>query len=218
LFVATRPANALGDPRQWERATRAIRDACDRVGLAYHIDEGGGAFYGPKLDIMVRDAIGREWQLSTVQVDFNLPERFDLTYRGADGGDHRPVMIHRALLGSLERFFGVLIEHYAGAFPVWLAPVQAIVIPIGEAQFDYADGVGRTLADAGFRVDVDRSNERLQKKIAVAQSRKVPYMLVVGKSEAATGQVNVRSRSGEQQAMDAEAFARKLTDDVAARR
>ncbi len=214
MFVSTKPANALGDDALWERATKAIIAACDHAGLKYEMDEGGGAFYGPKLDIKVRDAIGREWQLSTVQVDFNLPERFGLTYRGADGAEHRPVMIHRALCGSLERFFGVLIEHYAGAFPAWLAPVQAVLVPISEDQLAYADSVAASLRSAGFRIEVDTSNERLQKKIRNQQMRKVPYMLVVGKSEVADAKVNVRSRSGEQETMTAEAFAVKLAEEV----
>ena len=217
LFVSTKPENALGDDGLWERATAAIMAACDHAGLKYEIDEGGGAFYGPKLDIKVRDAIGREWQLSTVQVDFNLPARFGLTYTGADGAEHQPVMIHRALCGSLERFMGVLIEHYAGAFPVWLAPVQAVVLPISEDQVPYAERVAATLSSAGYRVEVDRSNERLQKKIRTQQLRKVPYMLVVGKSEVADGTVNVRARSGEQTTMSLEEFGIKLRDEVAAR-
>jgi threonyl-tRNA synthetase len=217
MFVSTKPPNALGDDALWERATNAIKAACEHAGLAYEIDEGGGAFYGPKLDIKVRDAIGREWQLSTVQVDFNLPERFGLTYAGADGTEHRPVMIHRALCGSLERFMGVLIEHYAGAFPAWLAPVQAVVLPIAEDQVPYAERVAMSLASAGFRVEVDRSNERLQKKIRNQQMRKVPYMLVVGKSEVAENKVNVRSRSGEQVTMTPEEFAVKLGEEVAAK-
>jgi threonyl-tRNA synthetase len=217
LFVSTKPPNALGDDALWERATNAIKAACDHAGLSYEIDEGGGAFYGPKLDIKVRDAIGREWQLSTVQVDFNLPERFALTYTGADGTEHRPVMIHRALCGSLERFMGVLIEHYAGAFPVWLAPVQAVVLPIGEAQLDYAGTVAAALTGAGFRVEVDDSNERLQKKIRNQQMQKVPYMLVVGKSEVADGTVNVRARSGDQETMTVKEFAAKLDGEVASR-
>jgi len=217
MFVSTKPEKALGDDALWERATKAIMAACDHACLKYEIDEGGGAFYGPKLDIKVRDAIGREWQLSTVQVDFNLPARFKLTYTGADGAEHQPVMIHRALCGSLERFMGVLIEHYAGAFPVWLAPVQAVVLPIAEDQIPYAERVAASLASAGFRVEVDRSNERLQKKIRNQQLRKVPYMLVVGKSEIAEDKVNVRSRSGEQESMTAEAFAMKLRDEVASK-
>jgi len=214
LFVATRPDKALGDEAAWERATSAIKNACDNAGLPYEMDEGGGAFYGPKLDIKVRDAIGRDWQLSTVQVDFNLPERFELTYVGQDGAEHRPVMIHRALLGSLERFFGVLVEHYGGAFPVWLAPVQAVVLPIADGQFEYAASVAKRLRDAGFRIDVDDSNERLQKKIKMQQGRKVPYMLVVGKNEAAAGEVNVRTRAGDQSAMTIDAFLARLTDDT----
>ena len=214
MFVSTKPTNALGDDALWERATNAIKAACEHAGLKYEIDEGGGAFYGPKLDIKVRDAIGREWQLSTVQVDFNLPERFGLTYVGADGAEHRPVMIHRALCGSLERFMGVLIEHYAGAFPAWLAPVQAVVLPISEDQLPYARTVERSLVAAGFRVEVDEANERLQKKIRTQQMRKVPYMLVVGKSEAASGQVNVRSREGTQASMTPEEFAEKLAAEV----
>ncbi len=214
LFVSTKPPNALGDDALWERATDAIKAACDHAGLKYEIDEGGGAFYGPKLDVKVRDAIGREWQLSTVQVDFNLPERFKLVYVGADGAEHQPVMIHRALCGSLERFMGVLIEHYAGAFPAWLAPVQAVVLPISEDQIPYAERVAASLSSAGFRMDIDRSNERLQKKIRNQQMRKVPYMLVVGKSEVADGTVNVRSRAGDQETMSIEGFGIKLRDEV----
>jgi threonyl-tRNA synthetase len=217
IFVSTRPEKALGAVAIWERATDAIKAACENAKLPYEIDEGGGAFYGPKLDINVRDAIGREWQLSTVQVDFNLPERFELTYVGADGAEHRPVMIHRALLGSLERFFGVLIEHYGGAFPVWLAPVQAVVLPIGEGQFEYAASIVAAVREAGFRVEADESNERLQKKIKMQQGRKIPYMLVVGKSEAASGEVNVRTRTGEQSAMTIQAFVDRLTADTASR-
>ena len=217
FYVSTRPEKYLGDPATWERYTEPIKRACANAGLKYEIEEGGGAFYGPKLDIKVRDAIGREWQLSTVQVDFNLPERFGLTYVGADGAEHRPVMIHRALLGSLERFFGVIIEHFAGAFPVWLAPVQAVVLSIADEQMAYAKKVAAVLAERGFRVEVDRSNERLQKKIRNHQLRKVPYMLVVGKNEVAAGKVNVRDRSGNQTAIRLDAFIDKLTAEVKAR-
>ncbi len=217
FFVATRPDKAIGDPAIWDRATDAIKRACEKVGISYEIDEGGGAFYGPKLDIMVRDAIGREWQLSTVQVDLNLPERFGLVYAGADGADHRPVMIHRALLGSLERLFGVLIEHFGGAFPAWLAPIQAVVIPITDDQFEYARGISDVLFAQGFRIEVDASNDRLQKKIRNQQMRKIPYMLIVGKAEAAERTVNVRSRSGEQRSMTADAFGVELAAEVAAR-
>jgi threonyl-tRNA synthetase len=217
FFVATRPEKAIGDPEVWDRATEAIKRACENVGLEYEMDEGGGAFYGPKLDIMVRDAIGREWQLSTVQADFNLPERFDLKYAGSDGTEHRPVMIHRALLGSLERLFGVLIEHFGGAFPAWLAPVQAVVLPIADDQTEYAERINAMLFARGFRSEVDRTNERLQKKIRNQQLRKIPYMLVAGKTEVADGTVNVRTRAGDQSTMPAEKFADMLAAEVAAR-
>ncbi|HXN08610.1 MAG TPA: threonine--tRNA ligase [Candidatus Acidoferrales bacterium] len=215
-YISTRPDKGLGDDAVWQRATTAIRNAVESKGLAYEIDEGGGTFYGPKLDIKVRDAIGREWQLSTVQVDYVLPERFGLTFRGADGAEHRPVMIHRALLGSLERFMGVLIEHYAGAFPVWLAPVQVVLLPITDGQVEYARSIASQLSGAGFRVELDDSNERLQKKIRNQQLQKVPYMLVVGKTEVADGTVNVRARSGDQQTMTAAEFLTKLSSEVAA--
>ena len=175
-------------------AEEAIRKALDRSGLPYEIDEGGGAFYGPKLDINVRDALGRPWQLGTVQVDFILPARFGLKYRGADGEDHRPVMIHRALAGSLERFIGVLIEHYAGAFPAWLAPVQVVVAPISEDQLRYAGEVASKLRAAGFRVEVDETNEKLGHKIRHWKLEKVPYILVTGKQEVVDGTVNVNQR------------------------
>jgi threonyl-tRNA synthetase len=217
LFISTRPDKGLGDDENWRRATDAIRNACDHAGLRYEVDEGGGAFYGPKLDIMVRDAIGRDWQLSTVQVDYVLPERFDLSFRGSDGAEHRPVMIHRVLLGSLERFFGVLIEHFAGAFPVWLAPVQTVVLPIADDQVAYARELHGLLDAAGFRVELDDSNERLQKKIRTHQLRKVPYMLVVGKTEVSARQVNVRARDGGQQTMSLEQFIDKLAGEVRAR-
>jgi len=215
--VGTRPEKAIGDPAAWDRATESIKRACAKAGLEYEVEEGGGAFYGPKLDIMVRDAIGREWQLSTVQVDFNTPERFDLTYAGADGAEHRPVMIHRALLGSLERLFGVLIEHFGGAFPAWLAPVQAVVLPIADDQTEYAERIQSMLFARGIRSEVDRSNERLQKKIRNQQLRKIPYMLVTGKTEVADGTVNVRTRTGDQSTMPAEEFADMLAAEVAAR-
>jgi len=214
-YISTRPDKGLGDDAVWQKATTAIRNAVESKGLPYEIDEGGGTFYGPKLDIKVRDAIGREWQLSTVQIDYVLPERFELTFRGADGAEHRPVMIHRALLGSLERFMGVLIEHYAGAFPVWLAPVQAVMLPITDGQVEYARSIASQLSGAGFRVEIDDSNERLQKKIRNQQLQKVPYMLVVGKTEVADGTVNVRARSGDQKTMTAAEFVAKLSSEVA---
>ena len=192
-------------------AEDAIRRALESRNLPYALDEGGGAFYGPKLDINVRDAIGRRWQLGTVQVDFVLPQRFDLNYRGADGADHTPVMIHRALAGSMERFFGLLIEHYAGNFPVWLAPVQAVVTPISEHQLEYARAVATRLRERGLRVDVDESDEKLGYKIRHWKMQKVPYILVTGKQEAANGTVNVNERQMEEKrTIPVEDFATEL--------
>jgi threonyl-tRNA synthetase len=195
--LATRPEKATGSDEAWAAATAALRAAVEGRGLAYVVDEGGGAFYGPKIDVKIKDALGRAWQCSTIQFDFNLPERFDLAYIGEDGKPHRPYMIHRALLGSLERFFGVLIEHYGGAFPAWLAPVQVTVLPISREVHGYAADVARRLRAAGFRVEVDERDEKLGYKIREAQMQKVPYGLVVGKKEAEAGLVAPRGRGGE---------------------
>jgi threonyl-tRNA synthetase len=214
-FLSTREHRGPTD----DLAEAAIRNALESRNLPYAIDEGGGAFYGPKLDINLHDAIGRAWQLGTVQVDFILPERFDLKYRGADGVDHRPVMIHRALAGSMERFFGVLIEHFGGNFPAWIAPVQAVVAPISEHQLDYAFDVAARLRERGFRITVDESNEKLGYKIRHWKTQKVPYILVVGKTEAADGTVNVNERGNDQKRTIAvAAFADELAAAVAARR
>ena len=196
-------------------AEDAIRKALEKYELPYQIDEGGGAFYGPKLDINVRDAIGRKWQLGTVQVDFVLPIRFELKYRGSDGYDHQPVMIHRALAGSLERFFGILIEHYGGAFPAWLAPVQAVLTPISENQVGYAREVAARLEGMGFRITVDESNEKLGYKIRHWKTQKVPYILVVGKQEAADNTVNVNERGiEEKRTVSVSEFAEELKRKV----
>ena len=197
VMLSTRPEKAVGDPERWELATESLRQTLERRGMPFDVDEGGGAFYGPKIDIHIRDAIGRLWQCTTVQFDFNLPERFGLTYIGEDGQEHQPYMVHRALLGSLERFIGVLIEHYGGAFPVWLAPVQAVVIPIADRHVEYADSVRTQLAVAGIRAQTDGRNERMNAKIREAQLQKIPYMLVVGDREADAGAAAVRLRSGE---------------------
>jgi len=196
-YLATRPEDAVGEPARWDQAIDALKRAIAVEGLPYEMDEGGGAFYGPKIDLKLRDALGREWQMTTIQFDFNLPERFDLKYVGADGQEHRPYMVHRALLGSLERFFGVLIEHYGGAFPAWLAPVQAVVIPIADRHNDYAHAVAKQLKAAQVRVEVDDSSDRMQAKIRDAQLQKVPYMLVIGDREVEEATVAVRLRSGE---------------------
>ena len=201
-----------------EIAEAAIGKALEHCKLQYEIDDGGGAFYGPKLDVNVRDAIGRPWQLGTVQVDFVLPARFGLKYRAADGQDHHPVMIHRALAGSLERFFGILIEHYGGAFPAWLAPIQAVVTPISEHQASYAREIAARLAKAGFRVQVDEANEKLGYKIRHWKTQKVPYILVAGKQEVADGTVNVNQRGiDEKRTISVESFVEELQRIVEAK-
>lgn len=196
ISLSTRPDSYAGEPDMWEHATESLRRALEERKLTYDIDEGGGAFYGPKIDIKIEDALGREWQCTTVQFDFNLPERFDLNFMDAEGGRSRPYMVHRAILGSLERFLGVLIEHYAGAFPLWLAPTQAMVIPIADRHQEYADSVRERLESEGFRVEVDGRSERMNLKIRNAQLQKIPYMLVVGDREQEDGAVAVRTREG----------------------
>jgi threonyl-tRNA synthetase len=193
-YLSTRPEKAVGDPERWDQATQSLETAIKKEGLPYEIDEGGGAFYGPKIDLKIKDAIGREWQTSTIQFDFNLPERFDLKYIGNDGEAHRPYMIHRALFGSLERFFGILTEHYAGGFPVWLAPEQVRVLPLTEDQHDFADEVASTLQKADIRTSVDKKQTKLNAKIKNAQLEKIPYMLIIGKDEVAEQKVALRHR------------------------
>jgi threonyl-tRNA synthetase len=193
--ISTRPEKSIGDEEFWRVATESLKGACESRGLPYEINEGDGAFYGPKIDIKLRDAIGRTWQCSTIQVDFNFPSRFGLTYRTAENSEAQPFMLHRTILGSMERFLGILIEHYAGAFPVWLAPVQALVVPIADRHLEYAQSVRAELAAAGLRVEVDADNEPMRVKIAKAQQQKVPYMLVVGDKEAEGRLVAVRDRS-----------------------
>lgn len=193
--LSTRPAKSMGSAETWEFTTAVLKETLDKRGIAYEINEGDGAFYGPKIDIKVRDAIGRIWQCSTIQFDALLPEQFELEYRTADNTTERPFMLHRAILGSMERFFGILIEHYAGAFPTWLAPVQVMIIPISDEQLDYAHEVRRTLAREGVRVEIDETNERMNAKIARAQAEKIPYMAVLGKREVEAGQVSLRHRT-----------------------
>ncbi len=214
-YLSTRPEHAVGEPQQWADATAALEASLQRSGLPYEIDEGGGAFYGPKIDLKVRDALGREWQLSTIQFDFNEPERFDLTYIGEDGQPHRPYMVHRALLGSMERFFAVLIEHYAGAFPVWLSPVQAMLIPIADRHVAYAQEVAARLKAAALRVQVDDGSERMQAKIRNALTQKIPYLLVIGDKEVEQGAVALRLRSGENPGpMKVEEFVERAKGEV----
>ena len=194
VFLSTRPEKSVGDDRMWEVATDSLRKAIESVGLNYEIDEGGGAFYGPKIDVKIKDAIGRMWQCSTVQFDFNLPERFDMYYIGEDNSRHRPYMIHRAIFGSIERFIGVLLEHYAGLLPLWLSPVQAKIIPVADPHIEYAREVEKRLKEAGLRVEVDERSERMNKKIRDAELQKIPYMLIVGDKEQQTGSVSVRTK------------------------
>ncbi|MFW6338143.1 MAG: threonine--tRNA ligase [Alkalispirochaetaceae bacterium] len=196
-YLATRPEKSVGAQGDWDTATESLKKAVAEEGLDYELDEGGGAFYGPKIDLKVKDALGREWQMSTIQFDFNLPERFDMTFVDHDGKEKRPFMVHRALLGSLERFFGVLVEHYGGAFPVWLAPEQAVVIPVAPAFSEYAENVAKELKAAGFRASADLSDDRMNAKIRYHQSQKVPYMLIVGENEVEAGAVSYRTRTNE---------------------
>ncbi|MGH1491697.1 MAG: His/Gly/Thr/Pro-type tRNA ligase C-terminal domain-containing protein, partial [Acidimicrobiales bacterium] len=196
--LSTRPAEkSVGSDEIWDHATSCLLDTLKKVEMPYVVDEGGGAFYGPKIDIDVRDAIGRSWQLSTIQADFNLPDRFDLEYVASDGSRKQPVMLHRALLGSVERFFGVLIEHFAGNFPLWLAPVQVEVLPVAEDHNEYASTVVERLKTAGFRVDMTEANDPLGKRIRRAKQQKLPYVLVVGDDDVAAGTVGVNPRGGE---------------------
>ena len=206
-FLSTRPEKAVGLPERWDQATASLRSALEAEGIAYQVDEGGGAFYGPKIDLKIKDALGRPWQLGTIQFDFNLPKRFDMTYVGEDGKEHQPYMVHRALLGSLERFFGILIEHYGGAFPLWLAPEQVRILPITSGQVEHANALAAKLREKDVRVGVDADNEKLGAKIRRAQMEKVPFMLVIGGRDVEAGVVSVRSReTGDKGAMTMEAF------------
>jgi threonyl-tRNA synthetase len=197
-YLATKPPGAVGDDETWEKAVRSLKKAIDVERLPYVLDEGGGAFYGPKIDLKIKDALGREWQMTTIQFDFNMPARFDMTYVAADNTQKRPFMVHRALLGSLERFFGVLIEHHGGAFPLWLAPVQVTAIPVAATFNGYADEVVGKLRGRGIRAVSDKGDERMNAKIRNAQNQKIPYMIILGERERQAGAVSLRSRSGEQ--------------------
>jgi len=196
-YLSTRPEKAVGEPKRWRDAEAALEAALKRAELPYEVDQGGGAFYGPKIDLKINDALGREWQLSTIQFDFNLPERFDMSYIEEDGQAYRPYMIHRALMGSIERFFGVLIEHYGGAFPVWLSPLQVAIIPIADRHIEHARKVAEDLKEAGIRVKVDDRSDRMNAKIRDAEKQKTPFMLVIGDREMEENQVDVRRRSRE---------------------
>ncbi len=216
VYLSTKPEKSIGTKKMWQDAENALRTVIDENKLDYEVDEGGGAFYGPKIDLKIEDALGREWQMTTIQFDFNLPERFDMVYIGADGQEHRPYMIHRALLGAWERFFGLLIEHYAGAFPVWLAPVQVKIIPIADRHIEHARKIEKKMKSRGVRAEVDDRSERMNLKIRQAQLIKIPYMLVIGDKEIADNYVSVRRRNGEQlPAQPLADFLKMLTKEIA---
>ncbi len=216
--LSTRPENSMGSDEDWEMATNGLKGALDDLGLDYVINEGDGAFYGPKIDFHLEDSIGRTWQCGTIQLDMQMPQRFDLEYTGADGEKHRPIMIHRVAFGSIERFIGILIEHFAGAFPTWLAPVQVKVLPISDKYMDYAQKVFDTLDEAGIRVEIDTRAEKIGYKIREAQMNKIPYMLVVGAKEEETGVVSVRSRfAGDEGQKALDEFIQDIQEEIAAK-
>jgi threonyl-tRNA synthetase len=217
--LATRPEKFVGEPAEWDEATAALRQALETSGIPYTVAEGEGAFYAPKIDVHVRDAIGRRWQISTLQVDFQLPQRFDMEFVGADNARHRPFMIHRALFGSVERFFGILLEHYAGALPAWLSPVQARVLPVREDHQLYAVSVVGRLKAAGLRVDVAEADEPLGARIRKAKLEKLPYVLVVGDDDVAAGTLGVNPRGGAiERGVGVGAFVERLREEVEQRR
>ncbi|MCI9362520.1 MAG: threonine--tRNA ligase [Hungatella sp.] len=216
--LSTRPEDSMGSDEDWEMATEGLRTALDELGLDYVVNEGDGAFYGPKIDFHLVDAIGRTWQCGTIQLDFQLPQRFELEYQGADGEKHRPIMIHRVLFGSIERFIGILIEHFAGAFPAWLAPVQVKVLPISDKFIEYGESVRKQLDEAGIRVELDTRSEKIGYKIREAQMQRIPYMLIVGQKEQEEGLVAVRSRNtGDEGQKSLTDFIRKLQEEIASK-
>jgi threonyl-tRNA synthetase len=218
LELSTRPEKRLGSDEMWDHAEQALKNGLDRKGLDYEVNEGDGAFYGPKIDLHMRDSLGRSWQLGTIQLDYQMPERLDAAYVGADNSEHRPVMIHRALLGSFERFIGILIEHFGGEFPVWLTPTQAIVLPIADRHLEYGAGVNARLMEAGVRSELDDRTESVGRKIRDAELRKIPYMLVVGDREAEASEVSVREhRAGDTGSVSVQAFARRVLEQTKSR-
>lgn len=217
--LSTKPDDAMGSEALWEKATNSLIEALDHVGLTYKLNPGDGAFYGPKIDFHLKDSLGRTWQCGTIQLDFQMPEKFDMTYIGEDGERHRPVMVHRAILGSLERFIGILVEHYAGAFPTWLSPVQVVVLPITDAQGAYAEEVAEAMLAKGIRVEVDRRNEKIGYKIREATVQKTPYMLIIGAKEVEEGTVSVRSyRNGDEGSVSVPSFIARVVDEIVSRR
>jgi threonyl-tRNA synthetase len=214
LELSTRPDERIGTDEMWDKAEEKLENALDAQGLQYELNPGDGAFYGPKIDMHMTDSLGRSWQLGTVQLDYSMPARFDLKYTGADNQEHRPVMIHRAAFGSYERFIGIMIEHYGGEFPLWLAPVQAIVLPISDPFNDYGADVKDTLQQAGLRVELDDRSESISKKIREAELRKIPYMLIVGEREQQAGEVAVREHGqGEEGSVSIQELSQRLYSD-----
>ncbi len=214
-YVSTKPEKAVGEDEIWDKATASLKNALDSQGLKYEVDEGGGAFYGPKIDIKVKDALHREWQMSTIQFDFNLPERFDMKYIGEDGKEHRPFMIHRALFGSIERFMGVLIEHYGGAFPTWLAPTQVAIIPVSQNHHEYAEKVYSILKENKLKVELDLRNEKIGYKIREWETQKVPYMLILGEKEIEANTISLRKhKEGDKGSMEIEEFLKNIKFDI----
>ena len=219
LEISTRPEKSIGSDEDWDLATQALVKAMDELQLDYEINEGDGAFYGPKIDVKLEDALGRKWQCATIQCDFTLPEKFDLTFIGNDGEKHRPVMIHRVILGALERFIGVLIEHYAGAFPTWLSPVQATVLTVTDRNIPFGEKVLKELLEAGIRVDSDFRNEKLGLKVREAQVKKIPYMLIIGDKECDNKGVTPRKRNGQNLSlMGTDVFMDLITEECKQRR
>jgi len=215
FYLSTKPEKAVGEDELWNKAIDSLRNALTREGLKYEIDEGGGAFYGPKIDIKIKDALRREWQMSTVQFDFNEPERFDMKYIGEDGKEHRPFMVHRALLGSIERFFGVLIEHYAGAFPLWLAPVQVAIIPVSQNFLEHSIKIADELRKSNIRVQLDERNEKIGYKIRDCETHKIPYMLIIGEKEINSGNVSVRQhKKGDMGSFTLKDFTEKILEEI----
>lgn len=215
VYLSTRPEKYVGTIENWDKATEALRNALEVKKLEYEVDPGEGVFYGPKIDIKIKDVLGRAWQCSTVQVDFNLPERFELEYIGEDGKPHRPIMIHRALMGSLERFFGILIEHYAGAFPLWLAPVQVVVLPIADRHHKYGENIYRQLRENGVRAEFDQRNQKVGYKIREAEVQKIPYMLIIGDKEIENNRVSIRHKGeGDKGAIPVEEFLAQILDEI----
>jgi len=213
--LSTRPEKFMGEKKQWDRAEKSLKEALEKNHIVYDIKEGDGAFYGPKIDFEIKDAIGRSWQLATIQLDFQMPQRFELSYEGADGKKHTPVMIHRAILGSLERFMGVIIESYAGKFPLWLSPVQVKVLSMGDDNAKYTQKIVEVLAKAGIRVEADYKAETIQNKVRIAQLEKVPYMLVIGKKEEEAGTISVRTREGKvQYGVKIDAFVKQIVEEI----